>query len=97
MKNIDLKLQDLIKVELEKLKKKRPFVRDVEVSYEHKENGEFLSKVTAWTERKTVNLTQKNRCAESAIRKLFNNLRRVLGKRPYVRPKRLNFNLREAA
>ncbi len=97
MKNLDLELENLIHNELEKLQRKKPFIENVEISYEHKESGLFYSKIKAKTRNKTINLLQESRCASTAIRKLFKNLRRTLNKKTYLRPKRMAFNLEEAA
>ncbi len=97
MKNLDLRLEDLIQDETTKIQKKKPFVENIEISYEHNNKGIFSSKLKAHTRNRTINLVQKNRCAESAIRKLFTTLQRQLSKRTYVKPRRFNLSLKEAA
>ena len=97
MSNLDLKLEGIIQDELVKIQKKRPFVENIEVSYEHNEKGIFMSKLKAKTRKKSVILSQEGRCAESAIKKLFTNLKRKLGKRAFIKPKRFIMNLEEAA
>jgi len=97
LKSLDLKLEELIHDELNKLQRKKPFVENIEVSYEHSERGMFHSKVKARIRNKTLNLFQEGRCAESAIRKLFTTLKRQLERKTYVKPKRFKLNLQEAA
>jgi ribosome-associated translation inhibitor RaiA len=97
LKNLDLKLEDLIQTELDKIQKKKPFLENVEISYQHSENGLFYSKLKAKTRNKTINLIQESRCATSAIKKLFTNLKRTLSKKAYGKPRRVSFNLKAAA
>lgn len=84
-------------VEIERIKKKRPLIKDIEVTYKENTQGTYYSKLKATTKLKTIFLSQENRCPKAAIRKLFSNLSKILKKKNEKRFNRFVSNVKEAA
>lgn len=91
------KIKNLVINETEKVKKKRPFLEKIDISYEQNNRGTFLSKLKAVTNNKTIFIKQESRCPESAVRKVFTNLTKLLKKRKYKRSNKLDFDFTNVA
>ena len=97
MKNQHSKIEKLIKKETTRIKKKRPFLEKIDFVYEENKKGTYLTKLRAKTHKKTFLITEENHCPEISVKKVFNNLSRILGKKKMKRSKRMTLEMQGAA
>lgn len=90
MSNTALDIEDFISTETERVKKKRPVLQRVEVLQTQDRRGSFYSTLMAKTRNKTITLKQVDRCQYSGIKKLFENLTRVLRRKNNKRAHKIN-------
>lgn len=95
--NLENRIGEIIEQEKEKTKKKRPFLEMIDFSYENGPKGQFLSRLRAKTREKTFILFKEHRNPEASIRKVFQNLRRLLNKNKIKKIQKMNFYFKEAS
>ena len=83
MKKKNANIEDFVTTEIKRIKRKRPFIEDVELVYEQANRGSFISMVRAKTKNKVIVLKEESRCLKSSVRKIFTNLTRLMKKKKY--------------
>ena len=87
--------EELIMKKLKNLKRKKPDLTDVEVSYQTRKVGGYKAKITARLRKHTLFLSEEGKSLTDTISKIFNKFNRVLDKKKYKR--KSTFHLREAS
>lgn len=77
-------IESIICLETERVKRKRPYLEEVSVSYERQSSGLFITRMRAKTKKKSFYLVEENRNPQSAVKKIFNDLNRLLNKKKYI-------------
>ncbi len=88
------KHEELIIKKLRNLKRKKPELTDVEVSYQTQNPGGYKAKITARIRKHTLFLSEEGKSLTDTISKIFNKFNRVLDKKKYKR--KSTFHLKEA-
>ncbi len=83
------KIEKIITREKESIQKKRSNVEAIELEFDQNRKGKYLTKLRAKMSNKTLYLVEENYCPEISVRKVFNNLKRLLEKKKFRKPQRL--------
>ncbi|MCB9061903.1 MAG: hypothetical protein H6622_10305 [Halobacteriovoraceae bacterium] len=96
MKIEETKIKELVEFETKKVKRKRPDLEEIDLSYNLNNEGLFCLKIHAKTKNKTIVLSNKGLGPEAAVRKIFSNLIRILSKRKHNKSTKYLFDFKEA-
>lgn len=91
------KLEKLIEKKTQKVQRLQPHIEEVEITYKRDNCGRFLTKIKARTKKRIVSLSNANESLERSISKVFDNLNKILSKKKYKKPKRVNLSFQEAS
>jgi len=97
LKNIDEKIKRLVASETEKIRKRKPFLEKINITYEEYGKGYFLSKLKAKTKNKIIFVKKESRCPEVAVRKVLNVLTKRLQSKKFKKAARISFDFKETA